>query len=203
MTTISGATVGAHPSVNTLHPWGYRWPTSTVTNLPMAPAPHKAMTATQKRELAELNLAYQRSNRRELELSLVAVKSGLSRYYENPNRVHYAVDPDTELRLKSAHVLREDETMVLKDRIANAKKTIDVQEIEAMLVQRGGALKDPKPVHLASASWQGGASGRPATAVTSKPLKKNDPHWMDKAEEAGKNAEQAYKNKQHPHAALN
>ena len=56
MTTIPGATVGSHPTVNTLHPWGYRWPTSTVTNLPIVPAKEKPLTATQKRELAELNL---------------------------------------------------------------------------------------------------------------------------------------------------
>ena len=34
-------------------------------------------------------------------------------FYLQANAVHYIVDPDTEVRIKSAHVLREDETHIL------------------------------------------------------------------------------------------
>jgi hypothetical protein len=77
-----GATYGAHPSVNTEHPWGMRWPTSTVTRKPITPAAHKPMTATQQRELAELELNYARAQRREMELSLKGIKQGVARFIE-------------------------------------------------------------------------------------------------------------------------
>ena len=63
-------------------------------------------------------------------------------------------------------------------------------------------FQDPQPVHLVSTNWPN-TGPAPATATTTLPIKNktsDDPNWMDKAEEAAKNAEQAYKNKQHPHA---
>ena len=51
-----GATSGPHPSVNAEHPWGMKWPSSTVTGKPVTPLPHKRMSATDMRELAELEL---------------------------------------------------------------------------------------------------------------------------------------------------
>lgn len=77
-----GATYGPHPSVNTEHPWGLRWPTSPVTRRPITPAPHKPLTATQQRELAELELNYARAQRREMDLSLKGIKHGVARLIE-------------------------------------------------------------------------------------------------------------------------
>lgn len=75
------------------------------------------MTPKQRREFAELNLAYQRSQRREMDLALKAHKAGLTQYHKRPNAVHYAVDPDSEFRIKAAHVQREEESMLHKERI--------------------------------------------------------------------------------------
>merc|ERR1711977_747613 len=89
----------------------------------MHPLPHKPLTPTERRERAELDLNYQRAQRREMELALEARERGMKEYFKNPNQLHYIVDPDTEVRIKSAHVLCEDETHILKERIMRERRT--------------------------------------------------------------------------------
>jgi len=139
----TGCYSGVHPTVNASHPWGIRWPTDTLTHQPMAPLPDKRLTATQKRELAELELNYQRAQRREMELALEARERGLPAYHKNPNQLHYIVDVDTEVRLKSTHVLCEDETHILKERIFRSLRPVNERAIENMIAAKGGATKLP------------------------------------------------------------
>lgn len=60
------------------------------------------------------------------------------------------MDPDTEVRIKSAHVLREDETHILKDRILAKKKPIDAFSLEKNWVRQhvhGSVLMPPTMAH--------------------------------------------------------
>merc|ERR1711934_181726 len=135
-----GQCQGYHPTVNTNHPWGFRWPTDSVTGGPMHPLPHKPLTPTERRERAELDLNYQRAQRREMELALEARERGMKEYFKNPNQLHYIVDPDTEVRIKSAHVLCEDETHILKERVMRERRPINAFAIESKIAAtKGGA----------------------------------------------------------------